>query len=455
MSRDELSEMEQLDDLARELAEAGRMARVAIADRERPQPAFEMRLRAELVRGSSSPGSVFEAAPAEGGATEVPLPPTRPLDAPQRFVERRRENRPFAVERRESAGTPDLAFLALGTRTPHDDADTTRAAKRWAASADEPAVGALPSAEEAEEAGRVTALHASMRWHIPTRAMPSRWIAAGLAASVAIAALLCGSGILWPVRAPATADEAVSATLVRDGTASTLTAGTELREGDEIRVASGGRATLMIGASIVRLDSGANLKLDSLDPNHEAVNQLAGRVYHRVSVPAGGDYRVVTAAVTWKAHGTAFDLDRHSTGAGGEEVRGLALQHGVGLNGPGVQASLQEGTSATVQLVPDGAPGAAPVIEAITSQTLAERWLVDNAGLDSRLGLPLGLPGQTLLRNPGLAFHSRQPEADASCGSYCGACDKAARRGQTAAYDHQPLLVHRCRPSFARRRRPA
>ena len=130
MSRDELSEMEQLDDLARELAEAGRTARVAIADRERPQPAFMMRLRSELVRGLSSPGSL-EAAPAEGGATEVPLPPTRPLDAPERFVERRRENRPFAVERRQWAGTPDLSFLAPDPRAPQD-VDTTHAGKRWA-----------------------------------------------------------------------------------------------------------------------------------------------------------------------------------------------------------------------------------------------------------------------------------------------------------------------------------
>ena len=50
MSPSDLSEMEQLDALAAELAEAGHLARVAAAHHERPEPAFAVRLRAELLR---------------------------------------------------------------------------------------------------------------------------------------------------------------------------------------------------------------------------------------------------------------------------------------------------------------------------------------------------------------------------------------------------------------------
>lgn len=389
MSPDRLSEMEQLDDLAQELAHAGRAARVALAGRERPEPGFAMRLRAELLRELPSPHAVRGAATAQDGATRVPLPPTRPLGAPDRFVERRRESRPFTAERREWAGTTDSDLLAPG------------AGRRWAARVDERADGALPlSTDGVGEAGQAAALHPSMRWRIPTRVMPSRWLAAGLAASVAIATLLYGSGIFWPVRAQAIADEAVSATLVRGGTASALSAGIDLREGDEIRVASGGRATLTLGSSIVRLASGADLKLDSLDPDHEAVSQLAGRVYHRVSVPAGGDYRVTTASVTWEAHGTAFDLDRHFASDDAEEVRGLALQHSLDLSGPNIKASLQQGTSASIRLSPDGVPAGSPIIEAIASQTLADQWLISNASLDARLGLPLGLLAEVVTPAP-------------------------------------------------------
>jgi hypothetical protein len=120
------------------------------------------------------------------------------------------------------------------------------------------------------------------------------------------------------------------------------------------------------------------------------VTQLSGRVYHRVSVPAGGEYSVVTASVTWEANGTAFDIDRHSTAGGGEEVVGLALQHGLDLTGPQLQVSVAEGNSATVTLTPDGSTAGSPVIGAITAAQLGSPWLAANAALDLKLGLPLG-----------------------------------------------------------------
>jgi hypothetical protein len=374
----ELNEMEQLDGLAMELAEAGRVARVALARRERPEPAFAVRLRGELVADPC-----FGPTDDRDAATAL-MAPTRPVDAAGMFVERRQHNRPFVEELRvpspEDGGAPA-----------YDRVDTSRSGKRWTASGNAIPAEYSEPAGSAEDAGRKAALRPSMHWRIPTRAMPHRWIAAGLAASVAVATLLYGSGVFSTVRVDATATDAVSTTLVRGGTAGVLAAGAGLHEGDEVQVAAGGRATLALGATIVRLDAGADLQIDSLDPNHEAVTQLAGRAYHRVSVPAGGDYRVVTASVTWEAHGTAFDIERSATGGGGEQVRGLALQHDVALNGPSIQTDVREGTSATVQLRPDGSPGGSPSIDAITSRTLAEQWLVGNAAFDARLGLPLGL----------------------------------------------------------------
>jgi hypothetical protein len=130
--------------------------------------------------------------------------------------------------------------------------------------------------------------------------------------------------------------------------------------------------------------------LDSLDPNHIVVDQLGGRAYHRVSVGAGGDYKVVTASVSWVANGTAFDLDRHSGGAGGEEVRGLALLDGLNLTGRQVQATLNQGQSAVVELTGSGSNQGAPVIGQISVQALADSWLVQNAHLDALAGLDLG-----------------------------------------------------------------
>jgi hypothetical protein len=403
MSPSEMTELAQLDALAAELAEAGRLTRVASANRERPEPSFAVRLRVELL--SQIPARAESAgAPLAEDAARRPMPPVRPLDAPERPLDRRHANRPFGGPDRRWAdvpANPNRIQPAVRARAAAPDgAAVNRDGQRSAATGTafgprraQAGFGSLPDVDPGQDfdgTGGETALKPSMRWHIPTRIVPSRWIAAGLAASVALASLLYGSGILWPVRSVATTDEAVGATLVRGGASMALMSGTELREGDEIKVVDGGRATLQIGGSYVRMAGGADVRFASLDPNHVALGQIAGRVYYRVAVPAGGDYQVTTASVTWKAHGTAFDLDRHSTAGGGEEVRGLALFDGIDVHGPQLQATLAEGTSATVVLAPDGTPSGSPVIEPITAVTLADAWLLGNANLDSRLGLPLG-----------------------------------------------------------------
>ena len=228
--------------------------------------------------------------------------------------------------------------------------------------------------------------------------MPSRRIAAGLAACVAVAALVFGSGIIWTGRPTDLADDAVAATLVRGGSSSELVAGADLHPGDEIKVAAAGRATLQLGDNYIRLSGGADLRLDSLDPSQIKIEQVAGRAYHRVA--SGATYQVATATVTWQGTATAFDLDRHFTPGGREQVLGLALYHDLGMHGPQIQEALPEGMSATIVLRPDGAPGGAPVVEPIAAPTLGDSWLMGNAGQDARLGLPLGLLASLLSPQP-------------------------------------------------------
>jgi hypothetical protein len=356
--RNEMNDLEQLDGLSRELADAGRLARVTSAPVERPNPAFAMRLRSELLRQLPS-AQAAEIVPNRGDSTApldvVPLPPARPVGATSHAIDRCDADRPF--------GTGEPAAARASRDIAEDEADA--------------------------DPGRVTRLRPSVRWRMPVRVMPSRYFAAGLAACLAIGGLIAAGGFFAPTEATAIADQATSATIVRAGSSAALVSGTTLREGDEIRVGPGGSAALTLGGSHVRLAAGADLVLTELDANHTAVNQIAGRVYHRVAVPAGGDYTVTTATVTWQAHGTAFDIDRHPTPAG-EEVRGLALLDGLDVSGPNLRDTLEQGTSATIELS-GGAVAGSPVIEPIAATSLLDAWLRSNAELDARLGLPLGL----------------------------------------------------------------
>lgn len=399
MSPDDLYEMEQLDSLATELAAAGRMARVAIAAREVPQPVFAATLRASLLSELPERRTADGVALAFDAGLTVPLPPVRPLDAPERLQDRRHALRPFSGTNPASAAlTPHPDDVETIYATSPTEMDLTRAGRRWAATAIEaPAPTAML---EADGESHIAALKPSMRWHIPTRVLPSRWLAVGLAASVAIASLVYGTTLLVPARTVSTASQADAATLVRGDVSNALVAGTQLHEGDEIRVAAAGSATLQLGDSYVRMAGGADLQIKSLDPSHLNVDQITGRVYHRVTVPAGSDYQVETATVTWRATGTAFDLDRTFTSGGGEQVLGLALYDGLGVRGPGVQDSLAEGMSATIVLRPDGTLAGSPVIEPISAQAMSSPWLLANANLDAVLGLPLGHLAVLLSPNP-------------------------------------------------------
>ncbi|HTC85736.1 MAG TPA: hypothetical protein VK656_03480 [Candidatus Acidoferrum sp.] len=228
--------------------------------------------------------------------------------------------------------------------------------------------------------------------HTPSLKRAPSW-AAAIAAGLIIGIVGLGAGrtIFTPVASPASqAVDATGATLVRAGQATTLSAGTALRAGDEIRTAAGGHAVVSLGTSQARLAGSSDLIVSSLGSDKIALDQVAGRIYHRVSVPAGSTYVVETAGVTWTAHGTAFDLDRESEPGGGTRLTLLAVEHSVIVDGPGVSVTVPQGRQADIVIgagsdAPDlsmGSPGAA---------TLADPWLAGNAALDVADGFDPGV----------------------------------------------------------------
>jgi hypothetical protein len=204
--------------------------------------------------------------------------------------------------------------------------------------------------------------------------------------AIAMAALLA-VGWQAPSASAATADDAHSSTLVRNGVAGPLSAGTSLAQGDEIRVAREGFARLRIHGAYVRLAGGADVRIVALSSLETALDQVAGRVYYRVPAPDGA-YRVSTGAVTWTSGGV-LDLDRTAGPGAGDEVRALALFQSAALRGPGLDRDLPEGTGVDLHLDSRGSPAdvqSAP----ISPSALAGGWLSENAALDAELRLPLG-----------------------------------------------------------------
>jgi hypothetical protein len=221
----------------------------------------------------------------------------------------------------------------------------------------------------------------------PRRILPApRWTALGAAAILLLSVIGLNASLLRPEVPAARASAVSGATLIRDGVASKLAAGTDIRVGDEVRVAADGRATITIGATEARLAGGADLRIDLVSADRIVVDQVAGRVYHRVVVNPGGTYTVETASLDWIARGTAFDLDRMSIDEGGRLTL-TAVQHEVGVNGPTVRATIEERQQAVASV---GDTANLSIGEAPES-ALRDPWLVANARLDLALGYPLGI----------------------------------------------------------------
>lgn len=248
-------------------------------------------------------------------------------------------------------------------------------------------------AEAATDArtGTTAAAHRT-RWPMsagwPADVRTPRFAVVAAAAVIVLAILGSIGGVALPSPSDATAQDTAGATLVRAGQITALGPGTVLRGDDEIRVAPDGRATLALGASLVRLRAGADLRLEDVSAGHVRVELIAGRSYHRVQLPAGGTYRVITGPVTWSAQGTAFDLDREPTADGQAHVSLLGLQHAVDVAGPGLQATVGQGRAATLTL---NAAGASDLeVRPIEATALEDPWLVANARQDRVLGFDLG-----------------------------------------------------------------
>ncbi len=329
-----------LDALSADLAAAGRRARNRKAQvaSGRPDPAFRQALGGRLlesVRSRTSP---------VGPALDAPLQPTLVMEAAR----------------------PSIA--------------TTVSPEAAAAPLTGPRFGVRPSS--------------SSRRRNSARA--------SAAAGIALVVLAVAAGAVFSGRfAPAPANrvgEAADATLIRSGSSQALAGGAALAVGDEIRVAADGHATLDLGSSQARLASGADIRLDVLSGSAVQLALLAGRTYQRVVLPVGGSYAVVTGAYTWTATGTAFDLDRTSAAAGGEQVTLLALEHAVAVDGPDAQRQIAEGSTATVLL---GDPASTGVtVGPIPTSAFSDPWLINNAKTDESLGYSIGaLAGVALAPN--------------------------------------------------------
>jgi hypothetical protein len=206
-------------------------------------------------------------------------------------------------------------------------------------------------------------------------------------ALIAVGGFAISSGFLGPVAANR-AGQAVDATLVRAGGSQALVAGTALAAGDEVRVASAGSATLILGSSQARLAGGADVKITTLSSSTVQLALLAGRAYNRVVLPAGGSYAVVTGPYTWTASGTAFDVTRGPDPVGGEQVTLLALEHSIAASGPATNRQIPEGSSVSVVF---GSPSSDEiVVGSIPQSVFGDPWLIGNAKTDESLGYPIG-----------------------------------------------------------------
>ncbi|MGH2464056.1 MAG: hypothetical protein ACRDGI_01200, partial [Candidatus Limnocylindrales bacterium] len=216
-------------------------------------------------------------------------------------------------------------------------------------------------------------------------------------ALIAAAAFAVSAGVLGSA-ATNRAGEAAGATLVRAGGSQALVAGTALAAGDEVKVASGGGATLLLGSSQARLAGGADVKITTLSGSTVQLALLAGRAYNRVVLPTGGAYSVVTGPYTWTATGTAFDVSRGPDPVGGEQVTLLALEHAIAATGPSTNRQIPEGSSVSVVF---GSPSSDEiVVGSIPPSVFLDPWLIANAKTDESLGYPIGaLAGVALAPN--------------------------------------------------------
>jgi hypothetical protein len=239
MSPDETADAEQLDDLAHELGDAGRLVRIVSAHREQPDPVFATNLRDELTGPVSAPSRAARILRAPGprpaAATPlVPAPILRPMLSSGPF--------PVAVATPPPVGQQSVPRALSGSEPPPGSATvetvptptagmldsvdvdeaSIKAFYKWAAkarAADQTTVvtqeetslarGATtlvktaaadsePASEAAGNNGRVTVLKPKVRMYLAASDLPTKWILVGLVVCLALAVAVYG-GVLPPL----------------------------------------------------------------------------------------------------------------------------------------------------------------------------------------------------------------------------------------------------------------
>ncbi len=216
-----------------------------------------------------------------------------------------------------------------------------------------------------------------------------RWTALIVAAAIGFAALGIGSSRLPPSAAPAaTLVTATATTVTHLGRASVARPGNDLAAGDTVTVGGAGSATVVLGDGEARLAPGAVIRIDELDADGIALEQLEGHVYHRIA-PAAGPYVVRTGSVSWAARGTAFDLDRKPVvGTTLEQVTAIAVAGSILLHEPTVDGTLVEGRQAIVRI---GTESPEITTAEVPDGWLGNPWVIENAARDEAEGADPGI----------------------------------------------------------------
>jgi hypothetical protein len=316
--------------------------------RERPTPAFASDLRARLLRAAAAPLQP----PVGQGAPDV------------------------------GTAAPHEALSGVPGRSASSTSSDAAASAPWWATL--PGLPALPSSAPAGLQGRVGVRGRLVR-RTPTILPAPRWSLLAIAAVLVASLVGLGSERLFPALPPSRATDAVAAFLVRDGTVTPLTADVEILAGDTVRTDRGGRASLQLGGSVVRLAAEAELAVLALGRDVR-VDQVTGRAWHRVVVPDGSSYVVITGELRWTALGTAFDL-QYEGGRVRQRVRLVAVEHAVRLDGPGVSVRVDQGRAADVHVTGDTPEVAVASVE---DADLLDPWLLANARLDRDAGHSVG-----------------------------------------------------------------